>query len=66
MSPYVYDPEHLRVSKQQARSIQRVQTTMATIMIAAFAIVFLLLFARGCDDEFRGGPSDGYATRVQQ
>jgi hypothetical protein len=64
MSPYAYDPDHLRFSKQQARSVQRVQKTMATIMLAAFGFVSLLLFARGCEHEPRGWPSDAHAQVV--
>jgi len=66
MSPYAYDPDHLRFNKQQARSVQRVQTTMATIMVAAFVLVALVLFARGCQNEPQGWTGDAHATLTKQ
>jgi hypothetical protein len=66
MSPYAFDPDHLRFSKQQARSVERVQNSIATIIIIAFAVTALLFAVKSCEDEYRGWPSDAHGTLTQQ
>jgi len=51
-----------RMSKQQARSVERVQNSVATIIVILAAIVALTMALRGCDEEYRGWPGDAHAS----
>jgi hypothetical protein len=66
MSPYAYDPDNLRVTKQQARSVERVQNSIATIIVLLSAIVALVFLVRSCEDEHRGWPSDAHGALTQK
>jgi hypothetical protein len=50
------------MSKQQARSVERVQNSFATIIVLIAAAVAIAFAVRGCEDEHRGWPSDAHAS----
>jgi hypothetical protein len=54
MSPRAYDPNNSRLSKEQARSVERVQNSIATIIVLLAALVGFVFLAHGCEDEYRG------------
>lgn len=66
MSPYAHEPESLRVAREQARTIQRVQNSVATIIVLLSLGAAVLLLMRGCQEDYRGWSGDAHSLQTAQ